>query len=375
MAVNYKSFISKERIDREWDMFVSEIHGVHFEQTSGWAIANEMRAWNSWRFYLKAGGDIVAGVQIAFLKYPLIGRIGLVIQGPIVKNEDLDILSIFITELKRFLKKNGFFYVAIVLPYKNERYYGIFQKKGLIERPYGLPPTAVVEDTLYLDFSKDIKRLWKEINSGRRRNITKGLKVEPVFREGTREDIKTFHDLMLTMCDRRQTEPTHKNVEFFYRLWDNLAQYGWFKVFLLEYENRVVCALVGFSIGDTFRYWKWGWSGEYPKLNLPSVLIWKTIEWAKENGFRYFDFVQVDRAVALAMKEQKEFTEELKNRSFSGPTQFKMRFGGDLVKTPGIYVLFRNSAIKFFVLKIGVSFLNSKGVNRLIGIVRNRSIK
>jgi lipid II:glycine glycyltransferase (peptidoglycan interpeptide bridge formation enzyme) len=179
---------------------------------------------------------------------------------------------------------------------------------------------------------------------------------------------------MLRMCDRRHTEPTHKNVEFFYLLWDNMSPQGWFKLFLLEYESDVVCALVGFSVGDTFRYWKWGWSGEYPELNFSSVLIWKTIGWAKENGFRYFDFVQVDYDVALAMKEKKELTTELNNRSFSGPTQFKVRFGGELVSTPGVYVLFRNRMIKFVFLKLVVKLLNSKRVNKLVSFIRNRSI-
>jgi lipid II:glycine glycyltransferase (peptidoglycan interpeptide bridge formation enzyme) len=308
------------------------------------------------------------------LKYPLIGKIGLVIQGPLVNNKDLGGFDFFNSELKKFLKKNSFLYVGVVIPYENVFLVDKLKSAGFVLRPGGLPPTAVVEDTLMLDLKKSKKELWSDVNSGRRRNIKKGLKQNFVFREGGRDELPVFHNLMLRMCDRRHTEPTHKNVEFFYLLWDNMSPQGWFKLFLLEYESDVVCALVGFSVGDTFRYWKWGWSGEYPELNFSSVLIWKTIGWAKENGFRYFDFVQVDYDVALAMKEKKELTTELNNRSFSGPTQFKVRFGGELVSTPGVYVLFRNRMIKFVFLKLVVKLLNSKRVNKLVSFIRNRSI-
>ncbi len=372
---NYKVFVCKNSKNEEWDTFISYIPGVHYEQTTGWAIASELRGWSIWRLYIKKDDKIVIGAQISFLRYPLIGKIGFVIQGPLMSSDDDEVFNAFIIEFKKLIRANDFLYVGVVIPYKNTLFKDKLKSGGFVRRPDGLPPTAVVEDTLMLDLKRSKQELWADVNSGRRRNIKRGLKQDFIFCEGSKDELPVFHDLMLKMCNRRHTVATHKNIEFYYRLWDNLAPQGWIKLFMLEYESEVVCALIGFTIGDTFRYWQWGWSGKYPELNFSSVLIWKTIEWAKDNGFRYFDFVQVDRAVALAMKEQKELTEELKNRSFAGPTQFKVRFGGELVKTPGVYVLFRNKIVRFIVLNIVVKLLNNKGVNRLIRFVRNRSIK
>ena len=375
MSLSYTAVISKDKNDIEWDDFVASVPGAHFEQTTGWAVANEMRGWTTWRFYLKSGNVIAAGFQVAFLSYPLAGKIGLVTQGPVARNEDEELLHVLIEETKLFLKENGFLYVAFVVPYKQEKTAKILKTEGLSVRPFGLPPTAVVEDTLFLDLKKEKQELWRDISQSRRRNIKKGLKQNFNFHEGSRDDLKTFHHLMLTMCDRRNTEPTHKNVEFFYRLWDNLAAQGWFKLFLLEYENSVTCALVGFSIGDTFRYWKWGWNGDHQEMNFPSVMIWKTIEWAKDNGFRYFDFVQVDREVAEAVKGHKQLTDDLLNKSFAGPTLFKVRYGGELVSTPGIYIMFRNAFVRTLIMNVVVKLLNSKLLTKLMGFVRHLSIR
>ncbi|NPA37616.1 MAG: GNAT family N-acetyltransferase [Chlorobi bacterium] len=375
MTGKYTIVICKNEKNDEWDNFASEIPGVYFEQISLWAVSNKMLGWTTWRFYFKSESRIIAGAQVAFLNYPLAGKIGLVVQGPVILNEDTELLSIFIDEFKLFLKKNGFLYTAIVLPYKNEAYSNVFRQKGLSVKPEGLPPTAVVKDTLFIDLDRDDDSIWKNISPGRKRNIKKGLKAGPVFREGTKDDVKVFYDLMMAMCDRRQTKPTHKNVKFFFELWDNMASKGWFKIFMLEYKGKAVCSLAGFAVGDTFRYWKWGWSGEYEEMNFSSVLIWKTIEWAKENGFRYFDFVQVDHYVAKAVNEHKELTDDLKNRSFAGPTLFKLRFGGELVSTPGIYILFKNKIIRFLVMKLAVNLLNSKGVNKLLGFVRSVTMR
>jgi len=168
MSLLYTAVISKDKNDIEWDNFVASVPGAHFEQTTGWAVANEMRGWTTWRFYLKSGNVIAAGFQVAFLSYPLAGKIGLVTQGPVARNEDSELFHVLIEETKHFLKENGFLYVAFVVPYKQEKTAKILKTEGLSVRPFGLPPTAVVEDTLFLDLKKEMQGLWRDISQSRR---------------------------------------------------------------------------------------------------------------------------------------------------------------------------------------------------------------
>jgi lipid II:glycine glycyltransferase (peptidoglycan interpeptide bridge formation enzyme) len=288
-----------------------------------------------------------------------------------LRNDDAELLKEYILQLKSFLRKNRFLLVGVTIPYFNDYYIIELKKSGLVKNPFEIPPTVVVQATLIIDLKKSKDELWADINPGRRRNIKKGLKQKFVFREGTRKELKTFHDLLLMMCERRKSTPTHNDVEFFYRLWDNMAPQGWFKLFLLEYESKPVCALVGFTIGDTFRYWKWGWSGEYPELNFSSVLIWKTIDWAKENGFSAFDLMQVDLNVAKAVKDRKELTRSLKERSFAGPTQFKVRFGGE-IETTQIYLLFRNKIMKTVFQYIITPLTKKRWFYKLLQVVKRK---
>jgi hypothetical protein len=79
--------------------------------------------------------------------------------------------------------------------------------------------------------------------------------------------------------------------------------------------------------------------------------------------------------VAEAVKGHKQLTDDLLNKSFAGPTLFKVRYGGELVSTPGIYIMFRNAFVRILIMNVVVKLLNSKLVTKLMGFVRHLSIR
>ena len=64
------------------------------------------------------------------------------------------------------------------------------------------------------------------------------------------------------------------------------------------------------------------------------------IQWAKTNGFQYYDFCEIDYEVAEAYRSSDEIPDDLKARMFYGPTIFKLHFGGNITKRSDIYVLY-----------------------------------
>ncbi|MDR2928623.1 MAG: GNAT family N-acetyltransferase [Cytophagaceae bacterium] len=83
-------------------------------------------------------------------------------------------------------------------------------------------------------------------------------------------------------------------------------------IHIVKIEEIPVCAFLCILFGDTFGWNTWGWNGEYAKEKLPEVVGWKEIEWAKKNGFKWFDFVSVDPESARAI----EAGDEIQKKTF-----------------------------------------------------------
>ena len=183
MTINYTSVVCDKNRNEEWDDFVTSVSGSYFMQTSRWASVNIIMGWKANRFYLKNDREILAGAQIAFKEYPLIGRVGLIDQGPYLRNDDAELLKEYIFQLNKFLRKNRFLLVGVTIPYFNDHYIIELKKSGLVKNPFEIPPTIVIQSTLIIDLKKSKDELWADVNPGRRRNIKKGLKQKFVFRE------------------------------------------------------------------------------------------------------------------------------------------------------------------------------------------------
>lgn len=58
--------------------------------------------------------------------------------------------------------------------------------------------------------------------------------------------------------------------------------------------EEVVGVLYGFRFGSSFSYFQTGWSREFVKQSLGSVLVARTMEWAADHGAGVFDFLRGD---------------------------------------------------------------------------------
>jgi lipid II:glycine glycyltransferase (peptidoglycan interpeptide bridge formation enzyme) len=153
---------------------------------------------------------------------------------------------------------------------------------------------------------------------------------------------------MLTTCERRKSEPLHPHIEDFYRFWDSFCDREWVRLFFIDYMQEPVCAAFSFSFGHFLFMYQFGWSGKHGHLQPSKLLFWKTIEWAKNKGFRYYDFVSVDTEVSKAVEAGLPIDEELQKRSFYGPTHLKLSFGGTISHLPGAFAYFPNVFLRIF---------------------------
>ena len=383
--LKYNVKIHYDEINSKWDKFIANVPNIHFEQLSVWKEFNDPKL-KSFYIYLCEEEDIIVGSKIYFWEYPFVGKVGFLLRGPVFHNFNEKWLALFFKELKVYIQKSNFIYLVVNLPDFRKRSIENdiklnMSRVGFARNKKKIPPDYYLKCTLLLDLSLSVDNIWKGVTKSRRRNIKKGLNLKYVFREGERKEVKIFYNLMREMGYRRNTNISPNNVAVFLNLWDNYYEKGYFKLFVLEYDNEIICAMTSFTMGEVFRWWKWGWNGKYKSIHLPSLLIWETIMWAKSNGFKQYDFVNLNCNVAYKTLNNIKL-EKLEELEYStGPTLFKIRFGGQFIQYPDAFIIFKNKYIELVVdylynKVVGFVFYNFiKVIKFILSLLRKYAIK
>jgi len=336
------------KADPLWDDFVAGLPDGHYEQTTCWARVREVQGWQVIRLKFERNGNILAGVQILFRKIPWIGKVGYVPYGPCIPVGSDELAHELLGEVKKRVMKERWAYIVMNLPYFGHSLVPVLKKNRFLPAIKELPPKLIVPSTLLIDLTKSLEEILDGFKSKTRQNIRYAIREGLQLREGTREDIDTFFRLMLTTCERRKSDPLHPKIEDFYRFWDSFYEREWVRLFLIDYMQEPVCAAFGFSFGPILFMYQFGWSGQHGHMQPSKLLFWKTIEWAKNKGFRYYDFVSIDTEVSKAVEAGLPINEELQKRAFYGPTHLKLSFGGTIVHLPGAFAYYPNVLLRVF---------------------------
>ena len=217
-----------------------------------------------------------------------------------------------------------------------------------------------------LDLSKDQDALLLSMRRETRREIKLALQSGICVREGNRKDLGILFRLMSVVAKRRGEPPTPNNIEVFNVIWDNFHPKGYVKLLVAELAGKPISAGLIFTFGDTVRFWKYGWSGEEERKYPNHLLYWELIRWSRNNGFRYFDIVQVDSAVTDHLSLGLAVTDELKSRRLYGPTLFKTGFGGTVRKFSGPWFRFKNPVARRVYSHIGQRIISTPWIRRFI---------
>jgi peptidoglycan pentaglycine glycine transferase (the first glycine) len=323
-------FCSETPADSNWDAFLAQIPGVHFEQTSMWALLRQSYGWKPIRWVAFQNGRILGGIQLLIRPIGRLGNVGYVIRGPMCKEGQPWLEGHLINQVTAYARQHRFIYQVFDVPYHSTTLPDILDRTGYIPHPPNIPPAGLITATLLLDLQPSLDDLLKHMRKDVRQNIRCAERSGLETLLGGEEDLDTFRELMLAVCRRRGSSPTPPQPDFFRRLWQAAGKSGFVKLFLVRFNGEIVSAALSFTIGDTIRNWKVGWSGAYPHKYPNHLLRWWIIKWAKENGFRQLDFVWVNDHDAKLLSRGEKKTEAFKD----GTTFFKLGFGGHLLMLP-----------------------------------------
>jgi peptidoglycan pentaglycine glycine transferase (the first glycine) len=342
-----------------WDEFVMSLPDGHHEQTSLWGQVRAQNGWEINRILVRENGSIVAGTQMQTRSLARLGRMAYVTHGPCLRTHDPVLEDAVIAGLKQHAKIMGARFMVVGLPYNGHDLVPGLLASGFQPKPHQFPP-RFLQATAVIKLSREPEQIFAAMRRSKRKNILHALKKGVRVVEQTGAGLQEFHRLMLVLCQRRNTTPNPARVEFFIELWKRFQPKGWIKLFFAMHGSEIVSAALAFTFGDWFRVWKVGWSGQHGNLCPNDVLWWQMILWARQNGCRYFDFVEINPEEARRLAG-----DNLDEGSLKTVTSFKLGFGGESLFLPGAYYYVFNPVLRR-LFRHGVGpFLDSPAILKM----------
>ncbi|HTX22415.1 MAG TPA: GNAT family N-acetyltransferase [Candidatus Aquilonibacter sp.] len=348
-----------QRQDDAWDEFVVSSPDGHHEQTSLWGQVRNQFGWEIRRILIRENGKIVAGAQIQIRSLRRFGRLAYVVFGPCLNAPDPILENAVIAGLVRHARLLGVRFMVVGLPYGGHYLAPRLMAAGFQLKPSGFPP-QFLEATAVINLSSETEQIISAMRRSTRRNIRHSLKKGISVVEQGGEGLKEFHGLMLALCKRRKTTPNPAEINFFIELWQRFRPKGWIRLFFAMNGQEPVSAALAFTFGDWFRVWKVGWSGQHGNLKPNEALWWQMILWARQNGFRFFDFVEINSEEAKRLVNSSG-----DGNGFETVTTFKLGFGGESKFLPGAYYYVFNPALRR-LFRCGLGYwIKSPGFRKL----------
>ncbi len=274
--------------DDAWDDFVrSHPHGSLL-QTTDWARLKNRFGWSSHRVWLKKEGQFVAGAQILY-KSSLMGmvKVGYIPHGPLVDWNDDEQLEVLMNQIDQSAYERGAGLVKMEpLLWQHEpaaeRWQTVCEQMDLRVSAETIQPPR----TVMIDISPDEEQILANMKSKTRYNIRLAARKDVVVREGTRDDIPAFYNLMQT-TGQRDSFGIH-SLDY-YRAAFELFAPDRAALLLAEYEGQPLAGIMVFAHGKTGSY-LYGASSNVERKRMPAYAVqWAAIQWAKAHGCTQYD--------------------------------------------------------------------------------------
>lgn len=348
--------------DPAWDDFLARTPGGHYVQTSLWAKAKALLNWRAVRVVVMRDKHVVAGAQMLIRSLPLYGAVGYVSKGPLsaTSEDDFELTKHIIDQLHKVAKTNGVQYLAIQPPNNGEALAQYLPSWGFEPSSREIMPTA----TVLLDLSLDLDEILSQMRKKTRQYIRRGLREEIAVRLGSRDDLPAFYRLLVKASERRNY--TTYSEAYFSELWDVFKPHNYIQLFLAEYKREAVAALLVMAFGDTVVTKTIGWSGLYGDRQPNELLYWKVIEWAKAQGYRFYDFEGIEPEVAKLVAFEEALPDSLRRT----PSFFKLGFGGQVTLLPQVYDHIYNPFLRWGYTSVLSKVSSSTVITRVEDAIR-----
>jgi lipid II:glycine glycyltransferase (peptidoglycan interpeptide bridge formation enzyme) len=333
--------LTRDSHDPAWDRFLQQTPLGQFQQSTLWAGAKAAEGWQPVRVLIRSENAILAGFQImARPAWRGRGRIGYVSKGPVVLPGRPWAATYTAALLQQVVRQEKLSALVAQPPDLCPQMPGALQACGFL--PDFL--MNVNDATWIIDLSGDFESVEASMGRTTRNLVRRAVRTGITIRDGGREDLARFFELMLATCRRQETSPNPSRLADLLALWDAASPSGNIRLYLAEYEGRILAGLLVIRFGETATLWKVGAAPPDKELKPNDYMYSQAIRWAQEKGCRHCDFAAFDRRMALSILAGEALTEEQLHSRYL----FLTRFGGQPRLLPGAQIYFPNPLLRAF---------------------------
>lgn len=332
-------FVTDEYSKKEYKEFLEKHERCNFQQSLEWA---EIKKTN-WKPEVILAEDeeknIIGSLCVLIRKMPIFGNIMYSSRGPVCDIHDISVMKQLTEGAKELAKK----YKAIVLRIEPD-----IEKEDQVFRDIVTNLGYKIKDDAkdFKDeiqprfvFRLDIKdKTEEEIMSGFhqkwRYNIRLAGRKGVEIKEGTKEDLKDFHKIMVETGNRDGfiTRP----LQYFEKMYDNMVPQGHMKLLMAYYEGQPISGVIPIFYGNKTWYLYGASSNQHRNLMPNYLLQWEMIKMSIERKDEIYDF----RGVSGIVDE---------NHPQYGLYRFKKGFGAKFTEFIGeIYIPYKPITYKFY---------------------------
>ena len=237
-------------------------------------------------------GNICGSLCVWIRKIPIFGNMMYVARGPVCDIHDKEVLKDLREGADVLAKK----YKAFVLRMEpdvekaDEKFREIVSDLGFEIKDDSKDFKDEIQPRFVFQLDlrgKDKDTIFSEFHSKTRYNVRLATKKGVVIKEGTKEDLKEFHDIMVETGKR--DDFIIRSLEYFERMYDEMAPKH-MKLLMAYYEDKPISGIIPIMYGNKTWY-LYGASSNAHRNLMPNYLLqWEMIKQAIKAGHDMYDF-------------------------------------------------------------------------------------
>ena len=258
----------------------------------------------------KIVGLLLANIQKNF--FNIFGKFtarSIVMGGPLIKNNDAEILNIVLRHYNNLVEKR-IIYCQFRNFYRLSELEDVYTANGFKYLPHL---------NILVNFDKNRTELWNEVNQETKAGI------EAAKQKGTKFIIENSFNALLrcyeifTQVYSRIKLPL-SSIDYFINMYHDLQKSRVkFLLFTAQYKKNIIGCLLAVGYNETLYGLYYGTKAGYSFKCPDDLLPWEIFKWAKDNGYKKFDWLGAGKpGIPSSIRD------------------YKLKFGGEMTN-PGRY--------------------------------------
>ena len=288
----------EEKDKQEYKKFLESHDRCNFQQSLEWGEVK-----TSWKKEVilseDKDGNIRGSLCVWIRKIPIFGNIMYSARGPVCDLYDEDIIKDLRDGADLLAKKYNAFVLRVEpdILKTDEKFRSIITKNGFKIKDDSKDFKDEIQPRFVFRLNlkgKTEDQIFAELHLKTRYNVRLATKKGVVIKEGTRDDLKEFHKIMIETGERDNF--IIRSLEYFEKMYDEMAP-NHMKLLMAYHEDKPISGIIPIMYGNKVWYLYGASSNSHRNLMPNYLLQWTMIQEAIKRGADMYDFRGVSGVV------------------------------------------------------------------------------